>query len=70
MVGLRIFLKRFILKLTKKIIRRKKYGMNTDSLTIWSPIWSNQKVDMFGPVKIMTVMFKAIVLLKVIFSSI
>jgi len=37
---------------------------------IWLPTWLSLMVDMFGPVRIMMVMFKVTVLLKVLFLSI
>ena len=39
-------------------------------MTIWSLIWSNLKVDMFGPAKTMMVMSKVTVSLKVFIVSI
>ena len=50
----------------KNSLRKRKYGMNIDSLMIWLLIWLNPKVDMFGLAKIMMVMFKVTVSLKVL----
>jgi hypothetical protein len=60
MADSRISLKIFIMRPINLNFRAEKYGMSTDSSMTWLPIWSSQKVDMFGPVKITTVMFKAI----------
>ena len=65
MVDSRIFSKEFMKKNIKKSLRLRRFGMNTDSLTIWLPIWLNLMVDMCGLARIMMVMFNLTVLLKV-----
>jgi hypothetical protein len=49
-------------------LKQKNFGMNTDSLMIWSLKSLKVKEDTFGLVKIMMVMFNLILLLKVYLS--
>jgi hypothetical protein len=67
MADLKTFSKKYMIKNIKLSLKLKRSGMNTDLLTIWLPIWLNLKVDTFGLVRTMMVMFNLTVLLKVQF---
>ena len=66
MADSRILFKGSMKKVIRKNSKLKSYGINIDLLMIWLHIWSNLMVALSGLVKIMMVMYKAIVLLKVL----
>jgi len=45
-------------------LRKRVFGMNIDSLTIWLLMLSNQMEDLFGPARTMMVTFNLILLLR------
>jgi len=67
MADSRIFSKIFMILNTNHNSKPRKFGINIDSLMIWSLKLLREKEDMFGHVKIMMVMFNLILLLKVIY---
>jgi len=66
MEDLKIYLLKCMKRNTRKSLLKLVSNMTIILLILWLLIWSNLKVDLYGPVKTMTVMYNLIHSLKVL----
>jgi len=66
MVDLKIYLLKCMKRNTRKSLLKLVSNMTIILLILWLLIWSNLKVDLYGPVKTMMVMYNLIHSLKVL----
>jgi len=57
MVDSKIFLKRFMQKITRSNLRLRDFGMSIDLLMIWLLTQLRAMVDLYGPARTMMEMF-------------